>query len=55
MENRPKPNKRPGCLFGASDSAGLISQNLINAQGISTERKTPVWIDIDESKSVEIS
>ena len=37
MENRPKPNKRLGRLFGASYSAGFISQNLITAQGVITE------------------
>ena len=37
MENRPKPKKHLGHLFGASDSASFISQNLMNAQGVSTE------------------
>ena len=37
MENRPKPNKRQGVYLVASDSAGFILQNLINAQGVSTE------------------
>ena len=37
MVNRPKPNKCPGYLFGASDFAGFIPQNQIYAQGISTE------------------
>ena len=40
MENRPKPNKLPGRLFGALDSAGFIVQNLINARTLG--RKTPV-------------
>ena len=42
MENRPKPNKRPGRSFGASDLAGFISQNLINAKGVISIRKTPI-------------